>query len=140
MTQCRVWIVGITCALLATRLAAAQTAPTADTPRKSDAAAKSEPAPSHPAADHPRPKSASKKTDYLALGTTTVTGNKELPKVMYIVPWKQSDLGDLGGRPVNSLLDDVLAPVDREVFRRQVDYYQALSTASPQKPATASPP
>ena len=64
--------------------------------------------------------------DELDLGRTEITGNQELPKVLYIVPWKQSDPGDLMGRPVGSLLDEVLAPVDREVFRRRVSYYQSL--------------
>ncbi len=64
--------------------------------------------------------------DELDLGTTSITGNQELPKVLYIVPWKQSDLGDLVGRPVNTLLDEVLAPVDPEVFRRHLDYYDGL--------------
>ena len=64
--------------------------------------------------------------DELDLERTEITGNRELPKVLYIVPWKASDLGDLVGRPVNSLLDEVLAPVDREVFVRQVGYYQNL--------------
>jgi len=64
--------------------------------------------------------------DELDLERTEITGSRELPKVLYIVPWKASDLGDLVGRPVNSLLDEVLAPVDREVFVRQVDYYQNL--------------
>ncbi len=64
--------------------------------------------------------------DELDLERTEITGNRELPKVLYIVPWKASDLGDLVGRPVNSLLDEVLAPVDREVFVRQVNYYQNL--------------
>ena len=64
--------------------------------------------------------------DELDLGTTSITGNQELPKVLYIVPWKKSDLGDLVGLPVNTLLDEVLAPVDPEVFRRHLDYYDAL--------------
>lgn len=64
--------------------------------------------------------------DTLDLGTTSITGNQELPKVLYIVPWKSSDLGDLVGRPVNTLLDEVLAPVDPEVFQRHLDYYEAL--------------
>jgi hypothetical protein len=45
---------------------------------------------------------------------------------MYIVPWKKSEIGDLAGRPMNSLLDEVLAPVDRDVFRREVTYYDAV--------------
>jgi hypothetical protein len=67
-----------------------------------------------------------KSMDRLELGATQITGNQELPKVMYVVPWKRSDLGDLTGRPANSLLDEVLAPVDRDVFRRQNRYYDAL--------------
>jgi len=64
--------------------------------------------------------------DRLDLGTTSVTGNQELPKVLYIVPWKRSDLGDLVGRPVNTLLDEVLTPVDPEVFERHLEYYETL--------------
>ena len=65
--------------------------------------------------------------DRLELDTTQITGNRELPKVMVIVPWKRSDIGDLVGRPVNSLVDEALQPVDREVFRREVDYFNALT-------------
>jgi hypothetical protein len=68
----------------------------------------------------------SNKTDRLDLGTATVTGDREQPKVMYIVPWKRSDIGDLAGRPMNSLVDEILAPVDRDVFKREVVYYQAV--------------
>lgn len=64
--------------------------------------------------------------DRLDLGTTSITGNAELPKVLYIVPWKKSDLGDLVGRPVNTLLDEVLAPVDPAVFQRHLSYYDSL--------------
>src|SRR6185369_13638002 len=55
-------------------------------------------------------------SDRLDLDTTTVTGNRELPKVLYIVPWKKADVGNLPGQPFNTLLDEALAPVDREVF------------------------
>jgi len=69
---------------------------------------------------------AGKAHDSIQLDTTQITGNRELPKVLYIVPWKRSDLGDLVGKPVNSLLDEVLTPVDRDVFKRQNRYYDAL--------------
>lgn len=67
-----------------------------------------------------------KAEDRLQLDTTEITGNQELPKVLYIVPWKRSDLGDLLGKPANSLLDEVLEPVDRDVFKRENRYYDAL--------------
>ncbi len=64
--------------------------------------------------------------DRLELGRTEITGNQELPKVLYIVPWQHPDPGDLLDRPINSLLDEVLAPIDRDEFLRQVDYYGDL--------------
>jgi len=83
-------------------------------------------APAQPAA----PRAAPRTVDSLDLGTTSITGNQELPKVLYIVPWKRSDLGDLLGRPVNTLLDEVLAPVDPDVFERQLGYYETLHEAA----------
>ena len=79
-------------------------------------------------------------SDRLNLDTTVVTGNRELPKVLYIVPWKRSDLGDLPQQPLNTLLDEVLTPVDRDVFRREVTYYGAMTAtegASEGAPATS---
>jgi hypothetical protein len=64
--------------------------------------------------------------DEMMLERTEITGNQELPKVLYIVPWQKSDPGDLTGKPVNTLLDEVLAPIDRSEFIRQVDYYGDL--------------
>ena len=64
--------------------------------------------------------------DEIDLDRTEVTGNQALPKVLYIVPWKKSDPGNLTGKPVNTLLDEVLAPIDRSEFIRQVDYYDEL--------------
>ena len=80
------------------------------------------------AADVTREESGSQVMDRLELGRTEITGNQELPKVLYIVPWQKSDPSDLMGRPVNTLLDEVLAPIDREEFVRQVHYHADLYT------------
>jgi hypothetical protein len=66
--------------------------------------------------------------DHLELDPTAITGNRELPKVMVIVPWKRAEIGELNGKPANSLLNEVLEPVDREVFRRELRYFEALET------------
>ena len=79
-----------------------------------------------PAEDVTRSTAGNRVMDTMELSRTEVTGNQELPKVLYIVPWQKSDPGDLMGRPVNSLLDEVLAPVDRDEFIRQVEYYDEL--------------
>jgi len=82
---------------------------------------------------------AKKGPDRLNLEATDVTGNSELPKVLYIVPWKRSDLGDMVGRPVNSLLDEVLQPVDRDVFKRENRYYDALKPQAAEAKPDAAP-
>ncbi len=76
--------------------------------------------------------------DRLELQTATVTGDREQPKVMYIVPWKRSDIGDLSGKPMGSLLDEALAPVDRDEFKREVMYYQAVRADASQNGAAAA--
>ena len=78
------------------------------------------------AADITRSQSGGQVMDRMELGRTEITGNQELPKVLYIVPWQKADPGDLMGKPVNTLLDEVLAPIDREEFVRTVDYYGDL--------------
>jgi len=92
------------------------------------------------AAGQGKPKAGAK--DRIELDPTQITGNRELPKVLYIVPWKRSDLSDLAGRPTNSLLDEVLMPVDRDVFKRENRYYGALNPDEPRRDAggTAAPP
>jgi hypothetical protein len=73
------------------------------------------------------PPKGGKSSDRLQLDSTQISGNRELPKVMYVVPWRRPDPGEFSGRPPNSLLDEALTPVDRDVFRRQNRYYSALS-------------
>jgi hypothetical protein len=81
-----------------------------------------------------------KALDRIDLDTTQITGNKELPKVMYVVPWKRADLGDLTGKPANSLVDEVLQPVDRDVFNREERYYHAVAPEkSPAATQSGSP-
>ena len=63
----------------------------------------------------------------LQLETTQITGNRELPKVMVIVPWKSAEPAELAGRPLNSLVAEVLTPIDRDVMRRTLDYYRLLA-------------
>ncbi len=101
-------------------------------PARSAPATQAQAAPAAAAPQSAGGKARSGAKDRIELDTTQITGNSELPRVLYVVPWKHSDLGDLTGKPANSLLDEVLAPVDRDVFRRQNSYYEAL------KPDTAT--
>ncbi len=103
----------------------------------SAAAASAGAAPASTAVPATRPAPA--KADRLDLGTATVTGDREQPKVMYIVPWKRSDIGDLAGKPMNSLVDEILSPVDRDVFKREVVYYRAVQADASQNGAVPKP-
>lgn len=67
--------------------------------------------------------------DRADLEGTKIIGSRELPKVLYIVPWRPPQSGELAGRPVESLMDEALAPVDREVFQRQVEYHSHLPSS-----------
>lgn len=96
-------------------------------PRASEPAQSTAPRTAESAAPAARASRTGARADRLDLDTTVVTGNRELPKVLYIVPWKKADIGDLPGQPFNTLLDEALAPVDRDVFRREVTYYGAIS-------------
>jgi len=78
--------------------------------------------------------------DRADIDRTQIIGNRELPKVLYIVPWKKPPPGGLAGRPVASVLDEALAPIDRDVFRRQMQYEsqtQARTTSPSPAPEKA---
>lgn len=55
----------------------------------------------------------------------SILGNQEAPKSLVIVPWKSSEVGDSLG--FAALLDDSRQPVDKDVFMRQLDYYEIRS-------------
>jgi hypothetical protein len=52
----------------------------------------------------------------------SVLGNDDSPKSLVIVPWKSSQLGDMPG--LSKMLDDSTQPLDKEVFMRELSYYQ----------------
>lgn len=58
----------------------------------------------------------------------SILGNDETPKELVIVPWKSSQLADAPG--ISRLLDDSTQPVDKDVFMRELSYYE-LTTADP---------
>ena len=59
------------------------------------------------------------------LSGMSILGNEEAPKSLVIVPWKSSELGD--GISVNDVIDERARPVDKEVFLRELRYYQLRS-------------
>ena len=66
----------------------------------------------------------------------SIVGNDDAPKALVIVPWKSSALGDT--LDVTRVLDDGRQPVDKDVFMREIDYYQ-IRSASPGARSPATP-
>lgn len=66
----------------------------------------------------------------LELKETKVTGNPELPKITYIVPWQASQLPDKEAPPLDQLIDDALMPLDRDVLLRRIHYFHDVSPAT----------
>ena len=64
--------------------------------------------------------------DRLDMDAVAIKGTRELPKVLYIVPWKSTRLGALVAGAGSSSFSAQWVAVDREVFRRQVSYYDLL--------------
>jgi len=52
----------------------------------------------------------------------SIVGNDETPKALYIVPWKSSEIGV--ETSLNMMLNEGDVPVDRDVFIRQLDFYE----------------
>lgn len=57
------------------------------------------------------------------LSGISIIGNKEAPKSLYIVPWKDSQVG-VESSLTSGLLDERMQPVDKDVFMRELNYYQ----------------
>jgi len=62
-----------------------------------------------------------------ALSGMSILGNQEAPKSLVIVPWKSSELGDTLG--LAESLDDARQPVDKQVFMRELSYYEIRSSS-----------
>jgi hypothetical protein len=67
-------------------------------------------------------------SDAKELSGMSIVGNDEAPKSLYIVPWKSSEIGVKTS--LEMMLNESDVPVDRDVFKRQLDFYE-VSTAEP---------
>jgi hypothetical protein len=120
--------------ILSTTLLVAAVTASADDAAPPGAREQSEPAPKQLAANADNAKREKPKTDGEAksqeakpqgdveMSGMSILGNDEAPKSLVIVPWKSSQLGDAPG--LSKLLDDSTQPVDKDVFLRELAYYQ----------------
>ena len=67
-----------------------------------------------------------KEQDAKEMSGMSIVGNDEAPKSLYIIPWRSSEIGV--ETSLNTLLNEGDVQVDRDVFKRQLDFY-IVSTA-----------
>ncbi|MBE0500579.1 MAG: hypothetical protein IBX47_03980 [Desulfuromonadales bacterium] len=71
-----------------------------------------------------------KEREVKELSGMSIVGNDEAPKSLYIIPWKSSEIG-VESR-LSRMNDSGAAPIDREVFIRQLEFYETC-TAHPSR-------
>lgn len=61
---------------------------------------------------------------------TTIIGTKEAPNVLNVVPWQGRELNadpwDIRPSAAQSVLEESLQPVDRDVLRREIEYFNLI--------------
>jgi hypothetical protein len=60
------------------------------------------------------------------LSGMSIVGNDEAPKSLYIVPWKSSEIG--AETSLDTMLNEGDVPVDRDVFKRQLEFYKVSTS------------
>lgn len=63
---------------------------------------------------------------------STVKGNQEQPKVLYIMPWQKADRVQLNYQPMQGIVSDVFSNIDRDEFLREVRFKKQLSGSGSQ--------
>ncbi len=61
-----------------------------------------------------------------------VSGNKEAPNILYIIPWKEHS--DMATPPeVIRLMDEIYSTVDPDVYEKEVGFYNQLTGVNNKK-------
>lgn len=62
-----------------------------------------------------------KKPEVKEMSGISILGNQDAPKALVIVPWKSSEIGN--GIGIASSMNNRPVPVDKDVFGRQLHYF-----------------
>ncbi len=67
---------------------------------------------------------------------STITGSRESPRVIYIVPWRTPDAAQLEWEPEQGIAESLFQPLRRDEYLRQLRFQQQLQAQG----AIALPP
>ena len=62
---------------------------------------------------------------------STIKGNQEQPKVLYIVPWQPQQAPELAYRPLQTMINESFDLIDRDEFRREIKFRRQLNEQQP---------
>ena len=62
----------------------------------------------------------------LDLDATSIVGNRELPRIVYLMAWKEAPKGDILDQSLESNYDHNMVGLERDVFKRQISYHKLL--------------
>lgn len=62
---------------------------------------------------------------------TTITGNQEQPRVLYILPWQSPQATEIEFETLSGQYDEVFGHVEREELRRSLEAEAALNKVNP---------
>ncbi len=69
---------------------------------------------------------------------TTIIGTKEAPNVLNVVPWQDDEFTgnpwEIQPEPGNSVLENTQKSLDKDVLRREVEYFNLLRNMNTAKP------
>lgn len=57
---------------------------------------------------------------------TRIIGDSDMPKALYIVPWKKPALPTLSNRPITPFINDALSSVNRESLVLRMNQHEAF--------------
>ncbi len=60
---------------------------------------------------------------------STIVGNQEQPKVLYLVPWKAPHMPDQIFQPLQTQISDIYRPLEREEFLRELAFRERFISA-----------
>jgi hypothetical protein len=63
---------------------------------------------------------------YIELDPALIAGDQELPRVLYILPWRQPDSAPLAAPALPDAIDGLLRPLYPPAHRRELDYYRQI--------------
>lgn len=69
----------------------------------------------------------------LDLDATSIIGNRELPRIVYLIAWRDAPEGDILEQSLDINHDNRMVPLDRDVFQRQISYHDLLFGAEESK-------